>query len=140
MINFILKKVLKVIYYNCKKRLFMLLYIKIIFYGDRCFMLVYGVEGERSAASLVKDSKAYIEIAKFVEAYTTIIQNPNEFLDDNDEYDASKFNEYRLSMLKGAKDTVKYTLNLGLTKIDKEWTLDRLSSTDLDKINGTYRY
>ena len=43
-------------------------------------MLVYGVEGDRSAASLVKDSKTYIEIAKFVEAYTTIIQNPNEFL------------------------------------------------------------
>lgn len=43
-------------------------------------MLVYGVEGEKSAATMVKDSKTYIEIAKFVEAYTTIIQNPNEFL------------------------------------------------------------
>ena len=43
-------------------------------------MLVYGVEGEKSAATMVKDSKTYIEIAKFVEAYTTVIQNPNEFL------------------------------------------------------------
>lgn len=48
-------------------------------------MLVYGVEGDRSAASLVKDSKVYIEIAKFVEAYTTITQNPNEFLAEVDE-------------------------------------------------------
>ncbi len=45
-------------------------------------MLVYGVEGDRNAASLVKDSKAYIEIAKFVQAYTTIIQNPNVFLSE----------------------------------------------------------
>lgn len=45
-------------------------------------MLVYGVEGDRNAACLVKDSKAYIEIAKFVQAYTTIIQNPNEFLSE----------------------------------------------------------
>ena len=46
-------------------------------------MLVYGVEGDRNAASLVKDSKAYIEIAKFVQAYTTIIQNPNVTIDED---------------------------------------------------------
>ena len=45
-------------------------------------MLVYGVEGDRNAAALVKDSKSYIEIAKFVQAYTTIVQNPNEFLSE----------------------------------------------------------
>ena len=45
-------------------------------------MLVYGVEGDRNAATLVKDSKSYIEIAKFVQAYTTIVQNPNDFLSE----------------------------------------------------------
>lgn len=45
-------------------------------------MLVVDVEGEVSAASMVKDSKVYIEIAKFVQAYNTIIRNPNIFLSE----------------------------------------------------------
>ena len=43
-------------------------------------MLIVDVEGEVSAASMVKDSKVYIEIAKFVLAYNTIVDNPNIFL------------------------------------------------------------
>lgn len=45
-------------------------------------MLVIDVEGDVSAASMVKDSKVYIEIAKFVQAYNTIIKNPNIFLSE----------------------------------------------------------
>lgn len=57
-------------------------------------MLVVDVEGEVSAASMVKDSKLYIEIAKFVQAYNLIIKNPNEFLIeiDEDPIDAEKDN------------------------------------------------
>jgi hypothetical protein len=43
-------------------------------------MLVNDVNGERVGASMVKNSAFYIEVAKFVQAYTTIINNPNEFL------------------------------------------------------------
>lgn len=43
-------------------------------------MLISNVNGELVGASMVKDSSFYIEIAKFVQAYTTIIKNPNEFL------------------------------------------------------------
>lgn len=66
--------------------------------------------------------------------------NQNEFMNDDNEYDENKYNDYRLNLFKNTNDTVKYTLNLGLTKKDKEWTLDRLSDTDLAKINGTYSY
>lgn len=45
-------------------------------------MLVNNVNGEKVAASMVKDSKFYIEVAKFVQAYTTIVNNPNEFLSE----------------------------------------------------------
>ncbi|MBQ8425090.1 MAG: hypothetical protein IJX17_03600, partial [Clostridia bacterium] len=48
-------------------------------------MLVVDVEGEVSAASMVRDSRLYIEIAKFVQAYNTIIKNPNEFLAEIEE-------------------------------------------------------
>ena len=43
-------------------------------------MLVKNVNGEAVGASMVRDSEFYIELAKFVQAYTLIINNPNEFL------------------------------------------------------------
>lgn len=43
-------------------------------------MLINNVNGERVGASFVKNSSFYIEVAKFVQAYTTIVNNPNEFL------------------------------------------------------------
>ena len=43
-------------------------------------MLIENVNGTRRASSMLKDSKFYIEVAKFVQAYTIIINNPNEFL------------------------------------------------------------
>lgn len=43
-------------------------------------MLVNNVNGEAVGASMVRDSEFYIELAIFVQAYTIIIKNPNEFL------------------------------------------------------------
>ncbi len=45
-------------------------------------MLVKNVNGEAVGASMVRDSEFYIELAKFVQAYTLIISNPNEFLNE----------------------------------------------------------
>lgn len=43
-------------------------------------MLIGDVGGELSTGSIVKDSKFYIEVAKFVQAYRTIVVHPNVFL------------------------------------------------------------
>ena len=43
-------------------------------------MLINNVNGEPVGASMVRDSSFYIELAKFVQAYTIIIKNPNDFL------------------------------------------------------------
>ncbi len=43
-------------------------------------MLFNNLTTERRASLIVKNSRFYIEIAKFVQAYTTIVKNPNEFL------------------------------------------------------------
>ncbi len=43
-------------------------------------MLINNVNGTRNAGTIVKNSEFYIEIAKFVQAYTTIVAHPNEFL------------------------------------------------------------
>ncbi len=48
-------------------------------------MLIENVNGVRRASSMMKNSSFYIEVAKFVQAYTTIINNPNDFLTEINE-------------------------------------------------------
>lgn len=48
-------------------------------------MLFNNLTTERRASLIVKKSSFYIEIAKFVQAYTTIVKNPNEFLTEVNE-------------------------------------------------------
>ena len=56
-------------------------------------MLVKNVGGERTGASMLKNSAFYIEIAKFVQAYTTIVRNPNVFLNEIGEGPINEDNE-----------------------------------------------
>lgn len=48
-------------------------------------MLFNNLTTERRSSLIVKDSRFYIELAKFVQAYTTIVKNPNEFLSEINE-------------------------------------------------------
>lgn len=66
--------------------------------------------------------------------------NRNEFLDEDGEYDNTKFNNYRLEELSKVKDKVKYTLELTLTKNDDKWELNPISGITEDKIHGIYQY
>ena len=45
-----------------------------------------------------------------------------------------------IKQLKEAKDIVKYTLELGVTKKDKKWQVDQISDETEDKILGIYNY
>lgn len=74
------------------------------------------------------------------ESNTYLMENPDEFNDENGVYDITLFNDYRLKKIKDTTDKVKYTLNLTLTKIDDEWQMDEISEIDESKIHGTYNY
>ena len=75
------------------------------------------------------------------EAKIYLENNRNEFLDDNNNYDKSKYIDYQLDKLENAKETVKYTLNLTLTKNDNgDWSLDEINDIEEKKILGTYEY
>ena len=60
------------------------------------------------------------------DADTYLTEHPEEFNDETGAYNVSLFNDYRLEQIKEAKEKVKYTLNLTLTKVDDEWRLDDL--------------
>ncbi|MEG0826510.1 MAG: hypothetical protein RR404_03460 [Bacilli bacterium] len=71
---------------------------------------------------------------------TYLVTNKKEFLDDKGEYDVFKFNDYRIKELEQVKDKVKYTLDLLLTKKDKKWEIEPITSEIEDKIHGIYSY
>jgi len=82
-----------------------------------------------------------IDYAKILEdADTYLDEHPEEFNNENGEYNETLYNDYRLEKLKKAEDKVKYTIDINLTKIDEEWIIDDLDSDTEDKIQGVYRY
>ena len=64
--------------------------------------------------------------------------NIDEFSDESGTFSQSKYIDYVIEQLDKAKEKVKYTLDLGLTKIDDKWKLDGLDSDTEDKILGIY--
>lgn len=105
--------------------------------------LVYDIKDER-----IDGDTAVVTVEIEVYDYSKVIANANsyleehmdEFLDDDNKYNQEKFVDYRLSEFEKAKDKIKYTLDLTLTKIDDKWQLDKISSLDEDKILGVYEH
>lgn len=87
---------------------------------------------------------AEIEVRDYSKAITEANQykkeHPEEFKNEASEYDESLFMDYRLEQLKKVKDTVKYTIDFTLTKVDDEWKLDTLTDEQEKKIHGLYTY
>lgn len=96
------------------------------------------VDGNKAVVTVeisVTDFKKVLD-----EANNYMNNNPEQFEDENGDYSVSRFNDYKLEQLKNAKDKVRYTLELKLTKINGVWTMDTLSQDTYDKINGVYNY
>ena len=74
------------------------------------------------------------------EANNYMNNNKEEFNDENGEYSVVKFNDYKLNKLKEFKHKIRYTIEIKLTKINEDWTVDKLDSKTYDKINGVYNY
>ena len=117
---------------------------------------------------IIEDDNAVVEAQITVYDYASAIRNSNDYLnnnpkefmlesptiDMNDEktkdedntqldttinsYDVDKFTDYKLSQMENVNDTVSYTIEFSLTKIDGKWVLDSLSNADIEKIHGIY--
>lgn len=53
-------------------------------------------------------------------------------------YDQDKFIDYKLTQMENVNDTVTYTMEFTLTKVDGVWKIDSLSNADIEKIHGIY--
>lgn len=96
------------------------------------------IDGDIATVTVEIEVTDYSKVMSDTEKYLS--EHPEEFRNETGEYDKSKYMAYRLEQLKDAKDRVKYTLDLTLTKIDDEWRLDQISDVDEQKIHGMYVY
>ena len=96
------------------------------------------VNGDTAIVSVEIEVTDYSRILREAELY--LQQNPEEFQTDDGEFDIQKYSEYRLNKLEDASETVKYTLDIGLTRIDEEWKVNQISEIDEEKIHGVYEY
>ncbi len=96
------------------------------------------VNGDKATVEVEIEVNDYTKAIKEAESYKK--ENEKEFLDENNTFDESKFNDYKLDLLKKSKERVKYTLYFSLTKTDGDWNLDKLTETEQEKILGIYEY
>jgi len=73
------------------------------------------------------------------DANNYLTDNSDEFMTDG-EYDETKFTDYKLKELDKVNDTVDYTIDFTLTKVDNEWVVNELTNEQLEKIHGVYEY
>lgn len=96
------------------------------------------IDGNRATVVTEIEVNDYSKILKKAEEYRK--EYPEKF-NDNNKYDEQKFISYKIDLMKNADETIKYTLELNLTKDNnKNWVLDAITADDEQKINGTYRH
>ena len=96
----------------------------------------------------INGDKATVEAEIEVTDYTKALNDANsyretnesEFLDAENNFDETKFNTYKLGLIRESEERVKYTIYFSLTKEDKKWVLDNLSESEEEKILGIYVY
>lgn len=100
----------------------------------------------------IKDEKidgdnATVTVQITVYDYYTAEKKANEYLSSHQdefktdgEYDKSLFTDYKLKLFDDVNDTVDYTLDFELSKIDGKWVVNDLTQEQLEKIHGVYEY
>ena len=70
---------------------------------------------------------------------TTKDQNNNlDSTNNMNNIDNDKFTDYKLSQMENVTDTITYTMEFTLTKVDGKWKMDSLSNADIEKIHGIF--
>ena len=95
------------------------------------------IDGDNATVTVQITVYDYYTVNKNVSEY--LQKNPDEFKKD-EEYDESLFNDYKLKELEKTNETVDYTIDFSLSKVDNEWQINELTTEQLEKIHGVYQY
>lgn len=95
------------------------------------------IDGDNATVEVSIEVKDLYKGSKIASDY--LIDHTLEFY-TNDIYDEDKFIDYKLDTMEKNKDTITYTIFIGLTRKDGMWTIDNLDNEILEKIHGIYNY
>lgn len=97
------------------------------------------VNGNKANVEVEIEVTDFYKILKEADDYLN--NHQTQFIDENGNYSESKYIDYQLDKMAKAKDTIKYTLNLSLSKNDNgDWQLDDIDDMTEEKILGIYKY
>lgn len=103
--------------------------------------LTYYVKEEKvdgDTATVTVEITVYDFATVMAEAEHYKNNHTDQFSDESGNFSQSKYIDYVIDRLDKTKEKVKYTLDLGLTKINDKWKLNGLDSDTEDKILGIY--
>lgn len=95
------------------------------------------VDGDNATVTAQITVYDYYKAEKEANDYLT--NNSDEFMKDG-EYDEGLFTDYKLKQLNEVTDTVDYTIDFTLTRVDNDWVVNELTNEQLEKIHGVYEY
>lgn len=78
--------------------------------------------------------KAQSDANKYLE------EHREEFNDENGNYSATKFMDYRLKNMKNTNDFIEYTITFSVSKENDTYVVAQPTDNDLLKIHGIYNY
>ena len=91
----------------------------------------------------INGDKATVEVEVEVKDYSKVLSSkevPDDIKDEEGNYTDEAYYNYQLNEMEKVEDKVKYTVTFYLTKKDKEWQIDDLNESTLQKIHGIYIY
>ena len=96
-------------------------------YKDMTYMIKNEtINGDKAIVEVEITVKDYKKVMDEAEVYRN--NNMQLFSDELGNYKETMYIDYVIKQLKEAKDTVKYTLELGVTKKDKKWHIRNTNS------------
>lgn len=106
-------------------------------YGDLVYVIKNEtVNGNDAVVEVEIEVTNYADVLKEAEKYRK--EHETEFYDENGKYDVTKFIDYKLDKIEKAKEKIKYTLEVNVSKRNDKWTVDSLSNDDKAKIHGIF--
>ncbi len=91
----------------------------------------------------INGDKATVEVEVEVKDYSKVLSSkdiPDEIKDEEGNYSEEAYYTYQLDQMEKVSEKVKYTVTFYLTKVDKEWQIDDLNESTMQKIHGIYIY
>lgn len=74
------------------------------------------------------------------DASVYLSNNPEEFYNDNNEYDINKFIDYKLDKMKDMTDKIEYKVVFTVTMEEDKYIVEQPNEETLEKIHGIYNY